>query len=126
MRLPIGLSREAVRAEVARIVARFPEATLEDISPPEDVPNWSDPDGEMMGVLRRTVHEIGRPTPVPVVTLGGTDTWLWRYHGVPAYVYGPSPASMGAADENIALDDFLHILRTHTLAAARYLDDGKA
>lgn len=126
VRLPIGLSREAVRAEVARIVARFPEATLEEISPPEDVPNWSDPDGEMMGILRRTVQELGRPTPVPVVTLGGTDTRLWRYHGVPAYVYGPSPASMGAADEHIALDDFLHILRTHTLAAARYLNDGKA
>ncbi|WP_144186386.1 M20/M25/M40 family metallo-hydrolase [Elioraea rosea] len=126
VRLPIGLSREAVRAEVARIVARFPEATLEEISPPEDVPNWSDPDGEMMGILRRTVQELGRPAPVPVITLGGTDTRLWRYHGVPAYVYGPSPASMGAADENIALDDFLHILRTHTLAAARYLTNGKA
>jgi succinyl-diaminopimelate desuccinylase len=126
VRLPIGLSREAVRADVARIVAQFPEATLEEISPPEDVPNWSDPDGEMMGILRRTVQELGRPAPVPVVTLGGTDTRLWRYHGVPAYVYGPSPASMAAADENIAVDDFLHILRTHTLAAARYLNDGKA
>lgn len=126
VRLPIGLSREAVRAEVARIVAQFPEATLEEISPPEDVPNWSDPDGEMMGILRRTVQDLGRPAPVPVVTLGGTDTRLWRYHGVPAYVYGPSPASMAAADENISVDDFLHILRTHTLAAARYLDNGKA
>lgn len=126
VRLPIGLSREVVRAEVARIVAQFPEATLEEISPPEDVPNWSDPDGEMMGILRRTVQDLGRPAPVPVVTLGGTDTRLWRYHGVPAYVYGPSPASMAAADENIAVDDFLHILRTHTLAAARYLNDGKA
>lgn len=126
VRLPIGLSREAVRAEVARIVAQFPEATVEEISPPEDVPNWSDPDGEMMGILRSTVQQLGRPAPVPVVTLGGTDTRLWRYHGVPAYVYGPSPASMGAADENIALDDFLHILRTHTLAAARYLTNGKA
>lgn len=125
VRLPIGLSREAVRAEVARIVARFPEATLEELSPPEDVPNWSDPDGEMMGILRSTVRELGRPAPVPVITLGATDTRLWRYHGVPAYVYGPSPASMAAADENIPVDDFLHILRTHTLAAARYLNDGK-
>ena len=126
IRLPIGLSRDELRPHVARIVARFPEATWEEISSAEDAPNWSDPDGEMMRILRRTVVGLGRPAPVPVVTLGGTDTRLWRYHGVPAYIYGPSPASMGAADEHVAVDDFFHILRTHTLAAAQYLNASPA
>ena len=126
IRLPIGLTREELRPHVEAILAQFPEASWEEISPSEDVPNWSDPDGEMMRILRRTVQELGRPAPVPVVTLGGTDTRLWRYHGVPAYVYGPSPESMAAADENIAVEDYLHILRTHALAAARYLTTTKA
>jgi succinyl-diaminopimelate desuccinylase len=123
IRLPIGLTKEELRPCVAEILSRFPEAEWEEVSPPEDGPNWSDPDSGMMRILRRTVQELGRPAPVPVVTLGGTDTRLWRYHGVPAYVYGPSPETMGAADENIAVEDFRHILRTHTLAAARYLAD---
>ncbi len=121
IRLPIGLTKEELRPHVAAILKDFPEAEWEEISPPEDAPNWSDPDGEMMRILRRTVQELGRPAPVPVVTLGGTDTRLWRYHGVPAYVYGPSPESMGAADENIPVADFHHILTTHALAAARFL-----
>jgi succinyl-diaminopimelate desuccinylase len=121
IRLPIGLAKEELRPYVAKILEGFPEATWEEISPPEDAPNWSDPDGEMMRIVRGAVQELGRPAPVPVVTLGGTDTRLWRQHGVPAYVYGPSPQSMAAADENIPVEDFLHILRTHALAAARYL-----
>jgi hypothetical protein len=28
---------------------------------------------------------------------------------------------MAAADENVLVEDYLHILRTHVLAAARYL-----
>ena len=121
IRLPIGLTREALRPHVARILSRFPEAEWEEISPPEDAPNWSDPGGEMMQIIRRTVQDLGRPAPVSVVTLGGTDARLWRYQGIPAYVYGPSPQTMGAADENIAVEDFHHVLRTHALAAARYL-----
>jgi succinyl-diaminopimelate desuccinylase len=126
IRLPIGLTKDELRPHVAAILKNFPEATWEEISPPEDAPSWSDPDGEMMGILRRTVQALGRPAPVPVVTLGGTDTRLWRYAGVPAYVYGLSPESMGAADENILIEDFFHVLRTHTLAAARYLNNNRA
>jgi len=28
---------------------------------------------------------------------------------------------MAAADENVLIDDYLHILKTHVLAAVRYL-----
>jgi succinyl-diaminopimelate desuccinylase len=125
VRLPIGLTKDELRPHVAGILAGFPEATWEEISPPEDAPNWSDPDGEMMQILRRTVRELGRPIPVPVITLGGTDTRLWRHHGVPAYAYGASPETMGAADEYVAVGDFLHILRVHALVGARYLAEGR-
>ncbi|MBV9785892.1 MAG: M20/M25/M40 family metallo-hydrolase [Acidisphaera sp.] len=121
IRLPIGTTRTELRSHIERIMADFPDATWEEISPPEDQPSWSDPDGEMMQLLRATANELRGSLPVPVVTLGGTDTRLWRYHGVPAYAYGPSPESMGGADENVLVEDYLHILRTHTLASARYL-----
>lgn len=122
LRIPVGMTREEMRAAVARILGKYPEATYEEISPPHDAPSWSDPDGEMMVILRDTVVDLGRRRPVPVITLGATDTRLWRYHGVPAYVYGASPETMAAADENVLVEDFLHILRTHVLAAVRYLN----
>jgi len=44
---------------------------------------------------------------------------------VPAYVYGCSPAGMGQPDESVRVDEFLHIVRTHALAAWRYLSEGR-
>ena len=121
IRLPVGLTREEMRPVIAEILSRFPEATWEELSPPHDSPNWSDPGGEMMQILQDTVVGFGRRRPVPVITLGATDTRLWRYNGVPAYIYGASPDTMAAADENVLIEDYLHILKTHVLAAARYL-----
>lgn len=118
-RLPVGASREALLAEIDAVVARHPHAAyVEDRCNP---PSWCDPNGEMMEILRDTVVSLGRPRPTPVVSLGGTDARLWRYEGIPAYVYGPFPAGMGSFDEHVDLDDFLHIVRTHVLAAHEYL-----
>jgi succinyl-diaminopimelate desuccinylase len=121
IRLPVGMAKEEIRPAIAGILARFPEASWEELSPPDDAPNWSDPDGEMMQIIQDVVVALGRRRPLPVITLGATDTRLWRYHGVPAYVYGASPETMAAADENVLIDDYLHILKTHVLAAVRYL-----
>jgi succinyl-diaminopimelate desuccinylase len=121
LRLPVGLTKEEMRPHVERLMKQFPEAEWEEVSSSEQTPNWSDPDGELMQILQRTVRDQGRKTPVPVITLGATDTRLWRSAGVPAYVYGMTPKTMAAADENIEVDEFLHVLRVHTLAAARYL-----
>ena len=97
IRLPVGMTREEIRPVLANIIARFPQASWEELSPPEDVPNWSDPAGEMMQIIQDAVLALGRRRPVPVITLGATDTRLWRYAGVPAYVYGASPETMAAA-----------------------------
>ena len=44
-----------------------------------------------------------------------------RYENIPAYVYGPFPTGMGSFDENVPLEDFLHVVRTHVLSAYDYL-----
>ena len=36
------------------------------------------------------------------------------------------PETMSRPDEHVPIDDFLHVLRTHTLAAYDYLTDGPA
>ena len=121
IRLPVGLTREEMRPSSPRSCRASRRPPGKSCPRPTTTPNWSDPDGEMMQILQDTVVDLGRRRPVPVITLGATDTRLWRYNGVPAYIYGASPETMAAADENVLIEEFLHILKTHVLAAARYL-----
>jgi succinyl-diaminopimelate desuccinylase len=66
------------------------------------------------------VNQLKGFEPAPVVSLGATDTRLWRYRDVPAYVYGPFPRGMGTVDEHVEIEEFLHIVRTHVLSAYDY------
>ena len=121
-RLPVGLSRDEVRGEVASIAERIPGVAFEELDTGDIEANWSDPGHEMVGHLVRNAGAGPQGvTPRPVVGLGGTDTRFWRARGVPAFVHGCSPAGMGAADESVGVEEFHHVLRTHALAAFDYL-----
>ena len=119
IRLPVGVSRAQVMEEVEKIAARHPEASF--VEDRCNEPSWCDPYGEMMEIIQDNVESLGRPRPTPIVSIGGTDARLWRYEGVPAYVYGPFPTGMGSFDENVPVEDFLHVVRTHALSAYDYL-----
>lgn len=118
-RVPVGATREMVLAEVDKVMADFPEAELEEVG--HAPPAYSDPYGDMVAILQDTVEELRGFRPTPIISLGGTDARLWRYRNIPAYVYGPYPHGMGSYDEHVDLEDFIHIVRTHSLAAYRYL-----
>lgn len=119
IRFPVGLDKERVMAEVGRILADYPQVSMrETIFNP---PSWCDPEHEMVGIIQRNVQRLRGFEPNPIVSLGGTDTRLWRYIDVPAFVYGPFPRGMGSGDEHVDIEDFLHIVRTHLLSAYDYL-----
>ena len=122
VRFPVGLKKERVFEEIGRIVARYPGVEMEEMG--FHPPSWCDPEGEMVEILRANVKALRGFEPAPVVSLGGTDTRLWRYLDVPAYVYGPIPNGMGSWDEYVEIEDFLHIVRTHVLSAYDYLTAG--
>jgi succinyl-diaminopimelate desuccinylase len=119
IRLPVGITKDQVMAEVEQVMAEFPQVSMEEIN--YNPPSWCDPEGEMLHILRDTVTELKGFTPEPIVSLGGTDARLWRYRDIPAYVYGPFPHGMGSVDEHVDIEEFLHIVRTHVLAAYDYL-----
>jgi len=124
-RLPVGIARATVLARVGEIARRHPGATFEELLPGGPEATVSDPTHEMMGhLLRHAGHGLAAP-PQPIVSLGGTDTRFWRAKGVPAFVYGCSPAGMGGVDEAVNLDEFQHVTRTHALAAWDYLAAGR-
>lgn len=119
IRIPIGLQKESVMAEVQKIVARHPEVSCQEMN--YTPPSWCDPNGEMVRCIQQNVKSLKNFEPQPIASLGGTDARLWRYRGVPAYVYGPFPRNMGAADENVEIEEFLHVVRIHVLSAYDYL-----
>jgi succinyl-diaminopimelate desuccinylase len=118
-RMPCGMTAADLVPRIEAIVDRYPEIAMR-VTGGND-PTWCDPNHEMVDILQKTVESLGRPKPTPILNLGGTDARLWRQIGVPAYVYGPSPKTMGSLDEHVDIEDFLHVVRTHVLAAYGYL-----
>lgn len=122
IRLPVGLDKAALMAELEAILARHPDARMDELI--YAAPNISDPAGEMVGILQDNVERLMGFRPPPAVSIGGSDARFWRYRGIPAYIYGPTPTGVGGSDESVAVDEFPHIVRVHTLAAIDYLACG--
>jgi succinyl-diaminopimelate desuccinylase len=121
IRLPVGVSKTRIRAEVDSILKDFPEVMVEEVSSSGDEANWCDPDGEMLRLIQDAAERVAAVRPVPVITLAATDARFWRLSGVPAYIYGCSPDRMGTYDESVGVEEFLNVVRVHALAAAAYL-----
>jgi len=121
IRMPIGIHANDVRSAIARILQNYPEVRVEEGQHYAFDPTWSDPDHEMLRHIQQHAEELSGERPAAIVTLGGTDCRFWRAKGIPAYVYGCSPDGMGAPDESVPISEFLHVLKTHALAACSYL-----
>jgi len=119
IRLPLGVTRERVLAEVEKILKDFPDATVKETNC--NLPSWVDPGCDIIEIVQGTVEELRGFRPTPIVSLGGTDARLWRYRNIPTCVYGPFPDGMGSHDEHVDVEEFLHIVRTHVLASYDYL-----
>ncbi len=122
IRLPVGVPKATVLALVEEILQDFPQVTMEEQSlPEEEGANWCDPEGEMLRIIQDTAEHIVGIRPAPVITLAATDARFWRNAGIPAYIYGCAFDLVGTYDESVAIEEFLNVVRVHTLAAATYL-----
>lgn len=121
IRMPPGMTKERIMREIEPILARYPEVTMSEHVHHSYPSSACDPEGEMVGIIQGNVEALQGFRPVPIVSLGGSDARYWRWKGVEAYLYGPSPRTMGQRDENITVEEFFHIVRTHALSAYDYL-----
>jgi succinyl-diaminopimelate desuccinylase len=106
-------------AEVDKIVASYPETSYRKIL--YNPPSWCPPDTEIAQLVRANARELAGIDPTPIISLGGTDTRLWRYKDIPAIVYGPSPNGMGSVDEHVTIEEFFHVVKCHVLSAYDYM-----
>lgn len=121
IRLPLGMTHAAVMAEVERIVAGTPEARLLPVWTHSAEPTASDPTHRMVGILQDVAEGLIGRRPVPAVSLGASDAKHWRRQGVPAFLYGCSPNNMAKPDEWVDVEEYLHVVRSHALAAAAFM-----
>jgi len=121
IRLPVCATHAGLMREIEAIVARYPEVVLKPVWTHSAEPSVCDPGHRMLRIVQATVKDLGLPEPVASVSLGATDMKHWRARGVPGYVYGCTPTNMAKPDEWVAVDEYLHVVRTHALAAAAYL-----
>lgn len=121
IRLPLGMTHAAVMAEVERIMAGTPEARLLPVWTHSAEPTASDPTHRMVGILQDVAEGLTGQRPVPAVSLGASDAKHWRRCGVPAFLYGCSPNNMAKPDEWVDVDEYLHVVRSHALAAAAFM-----
>ncbi len=122
IRLPLGVTRERVIEEIENILKSHPDVTMKEFNC--NLPSWVDPNCDIIEIVQDTVEGLRNVRPTPIVSLGGTDARLWRYRNIPTCVYGPFPYGMGSYDEFVDVEDYLHIVRTHVLAAYAYLTRG--
>ncbi|MCY8979234.1 M20/M25/M40 family metallo-hydrolase [Bacillus halotolerans] len=117
--LPVGTDPYVVFSKARDIVARYPEAKFEFEG--VDSADVSDPESEMAIILQETVEGLGWTKPEMTPDVAMSDCRYWRYRGTPAFWYGPDGSNCSAANESVSIEELLHIVRTHALAAAQYL-----
>jgi succinyl-diaminopimelate desuccinylase len=121
LRLPPGITKDDVVREANDIVRHYPEVTMSLGEAVTEQATWSDPHGPMLRLIQKHATDVLGITPVPVLSIGATDCRFWRARGIPAYVYGCSPAGMGVPNEAVKVDEYLTVLKVHALSALDYL-----
>lgn len=119
IRLPIGLEKEHIMAEVKKIVMRYPGVSFEEIC--YTPPCWSDPNGEMVRIIQANIKALTGVSLEPVISLGGTDARLWNFRKIPAYLYAPVRGNMAAANEHVEIEELIKLVKIHVLSAYDYL-----
>jgi succinyl-diaminopimelate desuccinylase len=119
IRLPVGQTKEKVLETVDKVIEKYPYVNYEELN--HTPPSHCDPKGKMVDILQRNVELIEGHIPKALIAMGGTDARLWRYKGIPAYVYGPYAKGMGSTDDYVGVDEFIDIVMVHVLSAYDYL-----
>lgn len=118
VRIPVGGHVKPVVAAI-RKAAQISGGAVTVINSTE--PSVSSVNEPILKIVKRTAERISGRSVFFGFGLGCTDARLWRYEGVPAVVYGPTPHNMGAPNEYLELDDLMRTVMVHSASAVEFL-----
>lgn len=119
IRLPNGFVDTDIEGHIETLLKPYANVEMERVT--YNPPSWSAPDHPMLKIIQRNAEAQFGICPTPVVGLAGTDARLWRYHDIPAIVYGPAPNGMASHDEHVTEDALIKLVKTHLCSAWEYL-----
>ena len=119
IRIPPGLTTASILDCISDMLEDLPGVTCRVLSRTE--PNVTDPNHEIvLRTLANARHILGDKV-VRNMRIGMSDARLYRGHGVPSVVYGPTPHNMGGADEYVDEEELYTVFRVHALTSFDYL-----
>jgi succinyl-diaminopimelate desuccinylase len=121
IRLPIGMAAEAIMTHIHQILKRFPSVRVAVQEAASNPSSFSPHDHPLLRAIVRNAAIATGVAPLAISSLGATDCKFYRYLSIPTYVYGVSPKTMASKDERVDLDEFMAVVKTHTLAVWDYL-----
>lgn len=117
--MSVGTNPYQIVTAAQKMVSRYPKAEwMFEGSSVADISDWK---YEMVDILQNTVVELGWKKPIPVADIAISDCRYWRYCNIPAFWYGPDGSRCFVANEYVEIEELLHLVRIHTLAAIQYL-----
>jgi acetylornithine deacetylase/succinyl-diaminopimelate desuccinylase-like protein len=120
IRLPVGMTIEEVLATLREMLKDDPNVSFEVLTYCD--PNVTDPSHEIVTLALKNARQLlGHERVVSNMRVGMSDARLYRRHGVPSIVYGPTPHNMGGADEYVVADEIFSVLYVHAMTAYDYL-----
>jgi succinyl-diaminopimelate desuccinylase len=121
IRLPVGVSLEAVEAALHRELDPCQGVTWRIIR--AYPPSFTPPNHEIVSRTIAAATKVLGKAPVANMRVGASDARLYRMFGVPSVVFGCTPFNMGAPDEYILVDELVAVAKVHTLAAFDFLSE---
>lgn len=121
IRLPLGASGDGIIQTISDIAAQTDGQLDVDVLEHSD-PTYSDVNHPILTEMQMAAEFIrGGSKPVFLCGLPMTDARFYRRLGIPTAIYGPTPHNIGSQDEYIEIDQFMDVLKTHTVAGMGYL-----
>lgn len=121
IRLPIGLKAEPVLDHIDTILLSFPDASYTIQQEASNPASFCDLNHPIARTMTDMAEKVTGDRPVAIPGVGGTDCKFWRYKGIPAFVYGVSPQTMGTENERVLIEEFLSVVKVHAITVFEYL-----
>ena len=122
IRVPVGVSSTDIEDGLESRLGSLAGITWRIVNRYE--PSFTPPEHEIVQRTLTAAAEVLGDSPVTNMTVGASDARIYRMFGIPSVVFGCTPFNMGAADENVLLDELLAVAQVHALTAFDYLSAG--